>query len=116
MRLALTKRTPKDLPATVVTYAPGIVSCVDAGDFEWVDRRARETRAKEFNQLVEELVKEFPAITLEQLAEKTDQKPWAVRKALKQLGFQRGQGGDTTKTLWTKKAAVALRESFARAL
>jgi len=103
MRLALTKKAPKDLPDTVVTYAPGMVSCIDAGDFEWVDRR--ENRAKEFNQLVEELVKEFPAITLEQLAEKTDQKPWAVRKALKQLGFQRGQGGDTTKTLWTKKVA-----------
>jgi hypothetical protein len=105
MRLALTKKAPKDLPATVVTYAPGLVSCIDGGDFEWVDKRTRETRKLEFKESVEHLVTENPAITLSDLIARTEHSQWEVRKALKQLGYRRGQGGDTTKTLWTKDAA-----------
>jgi hypothetical protein len=113
MRLALTKRVPKDLPATVVTFAPGIVSCIDAGDLEWVDTR---TRKLEFTELVERLVTENPGITLKELIEKTEHSEWAVRKVLKQLGYRRRQGGDTTKTLWTKGKSIGGSQSFSKPL
>src|SRR6267378_4121649 len=102
IRLALTKKAPK-LPAGTITYAPGIVSCIESGDFEWVDRHVRETRVKEFAQLVEQLVTEFPTITLKDLAAKSERKQWEVRKALKGLGYRRGQGDNST-TQWEKTA------------
>jgi len=102
IRLALTKKAPK-LPAGTITYAPGIVSCIESGDFEWVDRHVRETRVKEFAQLVEQLVTEFPTITLKDLADKSERKQWEVRKALKGLGYRRGQGDNST-TQWEKTA------------
>jgi hypothetical protein len=88
IRLALTKKAPK-LPAGTITYAPGIVSCIESGDFEWVDKHVRETRVKEFAQLIEQLVTEFPTITLKDLADKSERKQWEVRKALKGLGYRR---------------------------
>src|SRR5467141_1204648 len=102
IRLALTKKAPK-LPAGTITYAPGIVSCIESGDFEWVDRHVRETRVKEFAQLVEQLVTEFPTITLKDLAAKSERKQWEVRKTLKGLGYRRGQGDNST-TQWEKTA------------
>jgi hypothetical protein len=105
MHLALTKKAPK-LPPGTLTFAPGIISCIDAsGDFEWVDRHVRETRTKEFTKVVEQLVTEFPTITLKDLAEKSERKQWEVRKALKQLGYRRGQGDNRT-TQWTKRKAA----------
>jgi hypothetical protein len=105
MRLALTKKAPNGLPPLTITYAPGLVSCIDSGDLEWVDRQIRETRVKEFAQQIEQLVTEFPTITLKDLTEKSERKEWEVRKALKQLGYRRGQG-DNRATQWTKVKAA----------
>jgi hypothetical protein len=99
MRLALTKRAPKDLPATVITFAPGISSCVDAGDLEWVDRQRVETQRQDLAEIIEQLITEDPAINLPELAEQTKHSQWEIRKALKRLGYQRarGQGNSTWK-------------------
>jgi AAA domain-containing protein len=108
MRLALTKKAPKDAPA-VKTFAPGIVSCVDSsGDFEWVDRRLifeqAQRSAESIKQTVERMVAETPTVTRAALTEKTGLKEWQVRKVLKQLGYHRGKG-DGAATEWVRTVA-----------
>jgi hypothetical protein len=102
MRLALTKRAPKDLPATVITFAPGISSCVDAGDLEWVERVARRDSTQ---KTIEQLVVETPAITKKMLAEQTGLSEWEVRNILKGLGYHRTKGGKKGTTRWTNQPA-----------
>jgi AAA domain len=106
MTLALTKKAGKDTPADKL-FAPGIVSLIDSvGDLEWIDKRIVFEQAQEsaesLKQTVERLVIESPAITLKDLTHKTGQKEWKVRKALKQLGYSRGQGDNST-TRWVRK-------------
>jgi AAA domain-containing protein len=98
IRLALTKKTPDDY--TGVGYGPGLVSLIDTtGQFGWIDKH----RGQDLNQMVEKLVTENPAITMKDLAKRTDQKnTWGIRKALKDLGYKRGQGGNTAETIWTR--------------
>ena len=105
MRLALTRKAE---PGDTKFFAPGIVSCVDTGDdMKWVNKRIVFEQAQEsaesLKQIVERLVIESPAITLKDLTHKTVQKEWKVRKALKQLGYSRGQGDNST-TRWVRNA------------
>jgi hypothetical protein len=98
MRLALTKKAPKDLPPGVITFAPGIVSCIDFGsNLEWVDKRERVQQAKaeqqDLAQLVERLITETPSIGRKELADKVGVSEWQVRGVLKRLGYQRKKGG-----------------------
>jgi hypothetical protein len=110
MRLALTGKAPKDLPPTVVTFAPGIVSYVDTEhDLKWVNRVNKEEVQEEIREdlktLVERLVVQDPSITKPKLVEETGSSEWEVRHALKELGYQRGPGGKKGATQWTKQKA-----------
>ncbi len=106
MRLALTKKAPKDLPDTVKRFAPGIVSSIDSkGDLEWVNKGLVFSQAQKaavsIEQTIERAVIETPTITRAALAGKTGLKDWQVRKTLKQLGYRRGKGDGKT-TEWVK--------------
>jgi hypothetical protein len=110
MRLALTKKAPKDLPKSVLTFAPGIISCIDSGDFEWVDKQERVQAAKAerqqsdktLDQAIEELIAANPTITRAELIEETEAGQHAVRQALKRLGYSRPQGGKQGAMPWSK--------------
>jgi len=104
MRLALTKTAPKNLPTTVITFSPGIVSCIDSGDFEWVDKREIQTQRQELTQMVEQLVVETPSITKPELVAKTGASEWEIRNALKRLGYRRSPGGKKGTTRWVKQS------------
>ncbi len=106
MRLALTKNAPKDVPPGVKLFAPGIVSHIDLkGDLEWVQKglvfEQTQESAESLKQTIERLVIEDPTVTLKELIRKTSQKEWKVRKVLKQLGYNRGQGDNST-TRWIR--------------
>jgi hypothetical protein len=105
MRLALTKKAAKDGPAGTITYAPGVISCIDAGDFEWVDKRRVQARRQELTQTVEQLLTENPSMVLKGpggLIAKTGHTEWEVRKALKSLSYSRARGGKMGVTTWTR--------------
>jgi len=103
MRLALTKKAPKDVPPGVKLFAPGIVSYIDLkGDMEWVQKGLVFEQNQEIEQRIEQLIIEDPTVTLKELMHKTgQQKDWKVRKVLKQLGYNRGQGDNST-TRWVR--------------
>ena len=106
MRLALTGVAPKDLPKTAILFAPGIISNLDVErDLKWVDKgivfKQGQHSAESLKETIERLVTESPTITLSKLCETVDQKEWKVRKVLKQLGYSRGQGDNST-TRWVK--------------
>ena len=98
MRLALTKKA-KNLPG-VSLYAPGIVSCIDSGDFEWVDRQEQRV---EISQVVEGLIAKEPSISGEKLVEETGATEWEVKAILKKLGYSRPKGGKQGAGPWVKK-------------
>lgn len=105
MRLALTKKAPDNLPEGTLSYSPGIISCIDGGDFEWVDRKATQTQRQELTQMVEALITEDRTVTRSELVEKTGATEWEVKNALKSLDYYRPPGGKKGGTSWTKKVA-----------
>jgi hypothetical protein len=97
MRLALTKKAPKD---RVITFAPGLVSCIDEGaDLMWVDRAAVKATMKD---QLETLVQNNPVITLEKLAEAVEVSVWTVGKVLKDAGWKKPKGGAKGESRWVK--------------
>jgi len=98
MRLALTKKAPKDIPGTVITFAPGIVSCIDEGDLAYVDKSAAPVNAL----TVEQLLQSDPAVTLQRLSEATGKSLRDVKRALTAGGWIKAKG---QKALWSQKAA-----------
>lgn len=101
MRLALTQKAPKDLSPGTITYAPGIVSCIDTtGNIKWVDRQEQR---QELSQVVEGLITEEPSITREKLVEKTGATEWDIKTTLKGLGYYRPKGGKKGAGPWQKK-------------
>ena len=111
MRLALTKKA-SNLPPGVITFAPGIVSCIDSGhDFEWVDTRVvqnqRQAERQDLDQAIVQLITENPSITRKELAEGTERSEWEVRNILKRLGYHRPAGGKKGEFEWKMKPAKA---------
>lgn len=111
MRLALTKKAPKDLPAGEITYAPGIISCIDTtGNFEWVDKKAvqeaKEAADKDLADILEAMVKADPSLTLKKIAQATDTTVWVAASTLRERGWSKPSGkpkkGETN--LWQKTA------------
>jgi hypothetical protein len=103
MRLALTKKAPKDLPPGAKLFAPGIVSHIDLkGDLEWIHKGLVFEQAQKIEQRIEQLVIENPSITKEDIAGKTELSEWEVRSILKRLGYHRGRGGKKGATQWMK--------------
>jgi hypothetical protein len=103
MRLALTKKAPKDTPAGKL-FAPGIVSTIDStGDLAWVDKHiVFGQEAESADQMVEQLVIENPSISKKVLTERTKLSEWEIRNALKRLGFRREKGGKKGASDWVK--------------
>ena len=103
MRVALTKKAPKDLPPGVQLFAPGIVSVIDLnGDLEWVQKGIVFEQTEEIEQRIERLVIEDPSISKKMLAERTKLSEWEVRNALKRLGYRREKGGKKGASDWIK--------------
>jgi AAA domain len=101
MRLALTRKAPKNLPKSVITFAPGLISCLDeAGDLEWVDEAAKIEVEKTIADKLERLVQEDPKLTLRKLAETVTSTYSVVRNALKDRGWVKGKGHNG---LWAKR-------------
>lgn len=101
MRLALTQKAPRNLSPYTLTYAPGIISCIDTtGDFKWVDRQEQQ---QELSQVVEGLITGEPSITREKLVEKTGATEWEIKSTLKRLGYYRPKGGKKGAGPWEKK-------------
>ena len=97
MRLALTKKAPKDLPASVITFAPGIVSIIDeTGDLAWVDKVAADAAAgptdQDTKERLEQIVRDNPAATSEDLAKAVGKAAWEVKAALKGMGYSKPSG------------------------
>lgn len=93
MRLALTKKAPKEQPASVITFAPGIVSILDeTGDLGWVSSSAKESADQNTADILERMVQEDPTITLAELAKQTSGTVWAVSAALKGRGWSKPPG------------------------
>lgn len=103
MRLALDKKAGK-LPAGTMTFRPGFISCVNAGDLEWVDQNKRDIQRLNFEQLVAQAVTDNPGVNIQELIDITKESEWNTRKVLKRLGYTRKKG-DPEITKWEKKAA-----------
>jgi AAA domain-containing protein len=102
MRLALTKKAPKNPPSNALTYAPGIISCIDSGDLMWVDRQEQR---QDLSQMIEDLISKEPSISREKLVEETGATEWEVKTTLKHLRYYRPKGGKKGAGPWEKKPA-----------
>lgn len=95
MRLALSKEAPKDLPRTVITFAPGIVSLRDeTGDLGWVDKAAVKAAAETADQAMADRLEQIedPKISLRKLADITGLSYRAVRKNPRNQKVGQGAG------------------------
>ncbi len=103
MRLALTKKAPKDLPASVITLAPGIVSIIDeAGDLGWIDVKAKAAAVvaseTDLADTLKNMIQDNPSISLRELARAAGLEYKATRTRLKRMGWEKGQArGETWK-------------------
>jgi hypothetical protein len=108
MRLALTKKTPKDLPASVITFAPGIISVIDeAGDLGWVDVKAKAAAAAasetDLAETLKNMIQDNSSISLRELAKAAGLEYKATRTRLKRMGWGKGQArGETWKKVKVK--------------
>ncbi len=114
MRLALTKKAPKDQPANIITFAPGIVSILDeTGDLGWVNPAAVsevvESADQTMTSTLERMVRENRAITSKALAKAVGKATWAVKAALKEMGYSKPSGKPKKgqPNLWTKQTTEA---------
>lgn len=104
IRVALTrKRTPEDVGIPDFSGSRGIISYINTeGGMKWVPTGLVFTPPKkDISAQVERLITEKPTVTLEQIMMATVAKEWRVRRALKELGYQRGRG-DCSASQWTK--------------
>lgn len=94
-RIAATARPTNPSGNAVV----GMESIIDLNhDFRIVSKSASEQAT---GDVLERLVKEDPAITLDELAKITGQSTWGIRKALKQRHWVKSRGGAKGASRWS---------------
>ena len=99
-RVAASRR----VSSSVIGLAPGIESIIDqTGDFEI--RTAGTTQAQQTDTLVG-LIKQYPDITLDDLAEQTGIKRWKVQTILKDAGWHRPKGNAKGGSRWFRTHAT----------
>jgi AAA domain len=99
MRLALTKKAPKDTPAEKL-FAPGIVSVIDTtGNVGWIERKLVFDIQ---DQDIGRMITDKPSVTIEDMVKTTNGKEWEIRKIIKRLGYHRTKGGKKGGTKWEK--------------
>ena len=104
MRLSLTRKAPADLPPTVVTFAPGLISVIDdTKDLGWVDKPTQATAVAVSDEELQDIVTADRSISVRALADKTGLEASWVSRKLKKLGWTKGRGNADAGELWTHK-------------
>lgn len=108
IRLAVTEKAPEGTPITAM-WKPGLISCIDqGGDLKWIDRDSVRVAAEVADQAkadrLEQMVRQNPAVTSEDLAKAIGEPKWSVKATLKQMGYSKPSGRPKKgqPNLWTK--------------
>jgi hypothetical protein len=107
-RVAASRR----VDSTVIGIAPGIVSNIDEfGDLQVIGSEGSE---KVVGEMLERMIKDDAAITINELAAASKLSSWVVRKSLNSRGWVKDSGGKKGASLWRLDLDAAAKKAVAK--